>query len=1106
MQKYEQIFKGKLENQVVVSEFPLQKEQLDNFTNSIKKQITSQNEKKMIEVLWSRYPHFSLTMTVFIGAYYYQSGSLWPSITDKLGVENTTAWAEELYDFLENNNFKFVTTGNYKVNSVLLHSGISKFSIPYLVENIIVPANERGWNELDIYQHIDSFGNIHTGIKNFIELKDTLTFSMLHRIQTIWKNGDRPFVEKYSGYLPEHILVGLDECEADDKNPVFHYNAPYLAHDKEVGTVYLQIPSIALQDIKIDNMYWKIIADEVEQKIPLTVLNYHDDYQEFSPENERIELRPNKKYYLELYYSNSDSVNHILAREEEISTIPILVQFEEQKQLTRLTKIRIENKEFNSLSMIISPKKLEDLQKQKLHAFMDVKKLTGIWKNYFSLTIVATTTKETINIDGYHIQLTTLATVPYLAGDFQEHLAHADQPIFKQLPYIVLTEEVVSNIKKGFIHNLRFSHGNKVEFPYRIESQDIVFENGLSKLYLQEIINTDFEGDIITCTLELYGKLGYDYQFSFLLINNLDIQPIEEHITITLPADFRLTVQWPLNVQIEKKGNDFIINPPEKLFKMKLAIFNEKNDKFDFILYKDIYNINFRVDNETNYLLGETINREEWNEQIVMLDLDTTNPAFAKTFGQQENMTIKGKEITTLPIFANGFNSYHLNKMFTEDLQEDIDFYYTFSKVEDWKHLLRVLNQWNLLDYQEELDSKNIKIRWKQTNYLNEKYLRIWRLHEPEAGFSDVPLKKRTTTFSYNFKEPGVYLFEWKDNLDEQENRPIFKEGKHKIYYIGEIRSLAYHLLLAKDEESNYTESQECVDSNVYTAEKIKRLLEIINYFGKKYLNLILKDYNRCCDFSLREYNSIRELLLSKSLTPRLLSILSQITSIQEIDTDNLFKAYETDLRFGFERRFKEKFWKNKRSKFNYFAPYNLIHNAYQKGLKQLNIDIQESKPFDPIMKDFHLHTEFLRYIYKINGEHNNTYKLAVEERLRKYAKDIENLYNQVKRKSYRKISSEVFQVVDKRRNNKVAINHPKNFPYLIGQLACLNRLFIRGLENLLSLKSDEDQKLILIREATQGIITVNRTWFMHDLVYLELILKYAEIEKDKKKTGGVFE
>lgn len=212
--KIESKLQEKLKDVVVVSEINLEKKYFNTLVNLLKTYVTVNNEENMIDHLWKRYPNVSLVVTVFVALYEYDS-NLWGNFSDITDIEDTEQWKKNMLSFLQSNNIKVFheKTRQRYFNTVLGHAGIPSHSVPKLIENIIIPANEKGLNEVNIYENLKRKVNdnsVHKGVKSFIELGDKVSFSMIHRIQNVWRNQNRPFSIHYNGYLPNHILWAMD--------------------------------------------------------------------------------------------------------------------------------------------------------------------------------------------------------------------------------------------------------------------------------------------------------------------------------------------------------------------------------------------------------------------------------------------------------------------------------------------------------------------------------------------------------------------------------------------------------------------------------------------------------------------------------------------------------------------------------------------------------------------------------------------------------------------------------------------------------------------------------------------------------------------------------
>lgn len=1073
-----------LKDSVVVSEIDLSNRDLDRLLELLKKHVTLEDQKERVTYLWTVYPYTSLVITVFIAVYEYK-GSLWSHFSDKTGIEETNFWSKEMMTFLKSNDIRVFHEEDRKkyFSTVLGHAGIPYYSVEKFLQNIIVPANQNGSDEIDIYEDVKKLDNspIHKGVRTFIGLGDKVSLSMIHRIQTVWRNNNKPFISHYRNYLPNHILQAMDEYQPQAEQSDFDYERPYLQYMVEDGGIKVRIPSVRVKDTFVEKICW-LIRDEQNkesQEIELDYLEYEDrSFEEFSPEKEYIDLNPNHTYSIELYYEDEEFDIHTIYQ-DYLSIKPTLVRFNQNRKIVQIEDAYLK-KEHQAVTLIVENNQVKTIRKSIGYANVYEKGLAGKWKNYSAVTIIATK-KETVTVGEFAIHLNNIHRDPYLDGDKQDNLAHTDYPVFKDIPYIVIPEKVLNEIKTKTITNVRLSN----QESKRIDSSNIVIKDNEARLHVNELF-PDANEKMTLYSITMYGKLGYDYHFTFLLMKDfcIKLNNYNKTLQLDIPSNYSINIQWPMNVDMRKKRNGYEIYPPDQQYKLKAILFNRKNRvRFDVILYTALYQIQFISYDETIYTLGSEISREIWRDSQLEMEIDTTNPTFEKIIGKQTEIEITGdsKKIS-YHIFSNSIFNLPTDVDFEKNIKKDITYQYKFSNEEKWQPFLAVKNKWDFKHFKKNLDGMHLSLKWEQSNYINEKFIRIWKLHEPHERCVDIPLKKRTRTFYHQFDKAGIYMIEWKDAKGPDSNKPCFEKGKYEIFPINTDKSLAYFLLLLEDDSQNSVKKK--YSTFDYEPNKIIDLLKRINHFGKEYLSLIVEDYDTCCEFGIRAGNVLMTIYEQNKIDKQFKNILTEITGVQELNDQPLFTINDDLLNFNYRVNFEKKLNQN------YFSQERLLKEISYYSPKQLNITMQEQKPFSPIIFNFNLRTVMVKYFYKVKID--DEYSRRVNELLTTYGKQIGDIYLKLKASRNKEEKYRVFQQIEAR-NFSSSIDNFSYYPYFIAQLALANSSFVRFSEDNIG-----DKDRMLIRKATQQILRIDKQWFLHDLFHIALSID--EMNRNAKK------
>ncbi|MEH6956578.1 hypothetical protein [Neobacillus drentensis] len=1079
------LIENQLENQInkveVVSELELDRKHFDNLIHILKAFQPTLSDDKRIAALWLNYPNVCLTVTVFVAVYEYDN-NLWDRFISVTGIEETKIWKEKLWAYMKSNKIKvFHEKERLKYfNTVLGHAGIPYHSVPKLIENVIIPANARGLNEINIYENVkrEKYTSlVHKGVKSFIELGDRVSFSMIHRIQSVWRNYDKPFAKKYAGYLPNHILQAMDDYKPQPEEGSFYYRRPYIYYDHEERMIHLNLPSVRVRGRRVEGMYW-LINDQKssnQRKVNMENLIYEaGDYEEYSPEFQSFPLEPNHNYQVELYLEEMSAPIY----KDILQIKDLLIQFNDNQKLVGLEDAYLE-KEYGSVVFILKKKEAVKVIDAINYATVFQVPLKGIWK-YYSAVFIQATRKENFRLNTYIFRLNRKTTEPYLKGEKQDHLIHLERPVFKVMPSIFLPKKVIKEINDGQITQIRLLNEETLTSRTKqITAVDVVKQKNEGYLRIDDLMS-DQDDFIESYNVSLSGKLGYDYHFSFVVMReSMILLEQEQQVTIQLPASYSLSIQWPLNIESSRSEDIYKITIPENQFKMKVSVINNsKGAQFEFILYTALYNIRF-IGNDDVYYLGSEISRNKWYNKHFEMEIDTMNPTFEKEIGSLCKLEIIGGQNTIFLDVHSSFVSYYpTNEIFERDSKSEILYEYRFTTADyGYEPLIHVRNMWLLKTLQSTLNDLELSLSWDQSNYLNEKFIRIWNLNKPLEKWIDIPLSKGTHNFHYLFTEPGIYMLEWKDHSSEEVDRPLFESGKHQIFNVATSESLAYMLLLYEDR----------VNDEEYTLEKIIDLLQIIDYFGDKYLSLILKNYEDCCDFGIIAGNHLVELHSTMKIKKRHVDILTEITGVQELGMNTMLPIYKKLL----NKNFKDNFLKLKDG---YFSQSKLIQTHQNLTIRQLNIKMQEINPFTTLLSDFSLQKEMVRYLYKIKNDEE--YRSYIKKVLNDYKKTLSDFYKRLKQHP-KNIRFGVFEEIDQRDYKRKFKLEQRflDYPYFIAQLALANRAFLSAGENVFGGEDGIKQ----IREITQKVLQYDKNWFLHDLFFITLLIEEKNREYEER-------
>ena len=201
------------------------------------------------------------------------------------------------------------------VSTILGHAGVPNRSMTGFVEGFIQPAVEF---DLDAEEAIADLNNndqkqisssymLHKGVRDYLRTGGKVSVDFVDRCLQVIKENERPFYEKYRGYLPRRILKKFEEIFSQEVSEKMtkreKLQSPLMKLDPFLDGVYLKIPIQRLSLSQVNqSCVWKIyknnqLVDTIDCDIIL--LSRSKQY-ELIPIIKRFKLIPKQEYQIGL--------------------------------------------------------------------------------------------------------------------------------------------------------------------------------------------------------------------------------------------------------------------------------------------------------------------------------------------------------------------------------------------------------------------------------------------------------------------------------------------------------------------------------------------------------------------------------------------------------------------------------------------------------------------------------------------------------------------------------------------------------------------------------------------------------------------------------------
>ncbi|OZM56887.1 hypothetical protein CIB95_08945 [Lottiidibacillus patelloidae] len=1099
--KIEAILRERANGITIISQISISTNELNILIKTTRVPLRTADQKHMIKTLWGSYPYCCLTLTVFIAIFKYD-GNFWDRFRSMIRIEKTGLWKTLFLETINNKGLvNFDKSGTQKyLNNILGHAGIPKANVKSFITDIIFPAIENNLDAEEICQefrrgthtYIKPY-NLYKGVIDFIKMGDIVSLNLIDRCLQIWKEQETPFLKKSKGLIPKHLLIEFDKYLKENDEITITSRIPNpkprLTVNPNKLIVSINLPIFKSNDSMLSDVKW-LIVDNLNGNtvtIDTTKVRLSNNINEFLIEDYQKEfaVEPNKQYTVKLF------LNNILVSEQAYDTSDLMLFNYQTNEFTGIL-----SKEYKELYIIVANKYLRD--ELKLNSPTFIYNMNADW-NHYSLIEIEATHIEEMKIGDKTILLNNKDSNPSLIGKQIDHITHERLPVFNSFPNILIPREFTP-----FFNNKSNWH-IKINAKNNADTKIIALEK-LKKVYTEDSgvrIILDETGllkdmDFGEFEITLYGPLGTDVRLKFIVGKDIDLKITKNSyqskmnlktISFYTHRNYSAEVIWPnhLNVQRKHERSNIVNSQIEcstDQYKLIVQFTNlVTRESLPLIVYTKPYDIKVTYGDNT-FFEGSMTDKTKMDLDEAYLHIDLENPFLNKYKSYDNHILLtsysSGKIQRTFPKpIKMGKKSVIPLKYFNESSNKNnISLVYRIPALnKEDKRLLFIDNDWKLEYFKyKELDEA-IQVEWKENFSLENMKLKVWQLNDLQKASKTVDLKKSQTATSIEINNPGYYLLEWEEGnenpfgflLGDQQTKPSFKSDKYRIVKVNTDYSLSILTLL----NDNHGEEYEWEEN------EFLGLMKSIQRFGQDYMQLLLEDYDSCCDFGIRNIGLLIQLLSNSKADKELVDICLKISGFQEWDKDSLLTCISEEIQPGIEEKLDE-------IDFDNFGDGKAAESFASSIPAQLNVLYQQTPFEDSIVKGFshiHAHIEFVKKIKQNAGYFHQVEQLLESEKLY-----INGLYRKLKTSN--KFDYRMFNIVNKR-EYFIQTFQMFEYPSLIAKVALFNRLL--SIAEFTFTENDRKR----IRLITKWLLQSDRNWFIHDLVYLSFL--YENIQKQKK-------
>lgn len=1094
--KVEKYFK----NIQIISEVQLPIEHYEIIIKNFNKVLSANENKqdKVINLMWSFAPKTCLTITVYFAIYNYD-GNFWGKFKEAISLRKDQIWKQKFINQLKIEKlFSFDKTSTQKfIQNILGHAGIPKNNIDSFIKSILMPAVNFNLDENEIVQAIKrdktvgevvkSYG-LYKSVKDFISLDTEVSNSFIGRCIEVWKEHERPFVQNYKHYIPDHVLSAFDNYVDSGTFPKFQSTSrvsrPVLSYSPEHQNIYIHLPSQRFKLDQHDKVTWKIQSNESEDVISALKAR--------SLENNEVEFyihKMNGEYPLQ---PDTDYEVTLLIDEEIKGIWNFFLQDVVLFNGRTLEQERKEVVSFKDLILIVHEKH-KGIIERGLNNYYS-KPLFGLWGGYYEME-VNVSQKDIYHFPSRKIHMNPGRTSFILEGEVWNDIK-GNTSLYKEAPCMLIKKEFIDLEEDLESWQIRLTHNwmnksSRMSLKKALENSSLSQE-GFYRIdlgYFMDEIGANFG----KMSVSLTGLLGKDLRIDFICLDKDDlelsvIENLEKEIFIRTVnnLDFSITSNQEINL-IDDNTKVISVTAKKPIIRAVLQS-NLNHESVELKIYSSL--INSEVNYGENYLaLGEKVNKATFSFSGSNLILDFENPRLlniSNTVNVSIYEHIKNEEMVIKRYTLKTGRKHSINLSYFESINNTYTTRIIMLKIEE----IELVDKLLILDTDWKVKSVTLVdeiplLKWDISFIPDKVKINIWKMDNFSEPVMNEILTGETKEISLKVlsNNEAHYLFQIQEEYDNDLLSLFLDQGFPK-----EINDkiFPFNYPASNNDKPTYAAWLLIIDQdgneNEWEEEELRNCLENIYENQEVVLPLLLKDYDSCCDFGIQNMDYLLELFIKDEIKIEFKQFLMKVSGFQEWDLNSFNLSVNPQLSENTNINNK-----------NDYVPIDL-NSLQDLTSRERALSYQRSPQKEQLLKGFSLKHKYLAHLNELN--HNEQYKESINSYLNHHYKKISLCLEFYETNNL--ISKSHHSILNKRITDA---QFDIDFPYWIGVTAYLtSSLFYH--ESKLTV-----EMLNSIRDFSPRLMDIDQEWYLHDLIFWKQRLKEEEeilkAVKERKREYG---
>lgn len=1097
----------------IISEVPVAKSELVNLESIIKRVFrTNQARQELIHSLWRQYPLCCLTVTVYIGIYYYD-GNFWGHFTSRTGCSDDQTWKECLLTEIKKRKLPvFDEFGSQKyVSTILGHAGVPQKSFSGFMAGFIEPIHALGISAAEAMSYVTDENEetglrmqmLHKGVRDYLSTGGKVAEDFVDRcLQLV--HADLTDLDVYQRYLPRRILKLFQEWQKSQSpskllKTTERLVMPEVKLDSFREGLDLFLPTQIWKDPNIQQVVWKIHCnDALLMVIPCDVVILRSSgHFQFIAQQPKLQLKPYQTYDVRF------ELNGTIQRKWRFSTKPPLLFDPKQQNLLRRQDV------VQMGQLIVLDHGFEAIRSSAT-VDMSKERMYGDWRQ-FNVWEVSAEVRSTLRFSNGSETIDMLISAevekPFLRTVDPVRIWGMELPACYDWPVLCLPVSSYPDIRTLTTHwMLQLGHartGEKTELSLgdlrpHIHLVGLHYEIPLHLLNMPKQIGQ--------YQLRLLAGLGSDIILNFTILPaSLRIHPLESP---SFPQSFGTYNVQTFRVEIENQYSVNCLGPSTVNFITLPS--NSSTRVYQLQVPVEVTHIqcelldtgtgeSMSIELITKALAWEIsvpdgsvihntcyqVDIQQFQDQLERCRV-VMNTSMLKTIVDTTYIAIHfrltdhiGNEVMTKTIRHRVGVQLRLEpRLFLETLQDvDVESCQLWVELEHLLarpfRLMEIQKAWVISNINVGVsDQGNLNVSWNESSNRSHRVLRVWHDCEPWKSYEkyEIPENNQSLQIPWSQKAQGLYILEWDvqqptglfDFLQET-NYPLVMERCYPFDHVQGYPSdnpLSAAVLYEKWHHE-YIE---------FTWQHIYELMTGIQSYGEGYWVKLKKKAPIFREFFKAHRNILVDQLAVKEAAPIAPFVLDWIgieewprEHITQLDAaaalwGEVDQLDDSPNAFGTTRQF-----------------ISILEDKTVEDLHQIRQSIPASEGF---LQEYNVPVYILSFVIQCKADLK--YRLDVNRTMQTFQPLLNHLWELWKRDS---VHYRLSQLLTCRRE---ILEEPLylNYPWLVAMVAAGLRLHARGLLR--------NEFLPTIRAAQFQIEEKTKEWLQHDLYMMEALLQHS--------------